>query len=78
MSNNEAISKHFCTCHDIDCPLHPNNHDKGCSLCINNNLKNGKIPTCIFKNVNKDISKVNDWSIKGFVSFYNENTNPKK
>lgn len=38
----------FCTCKDTGCPLHPSNHDKGCSLCIAKNLKLGEIPNCFF------------------------------
>ena len=38
----------FCTCTDRDCPLHPTNHDKGCSPCIAKNLRNREIPSCFF------------------------------
>ena len=41
----------FCTCSFVDCPLHPTNHDKGCSLCISKNLKKGEIPNCFFNMV---------------------------
>ena len=41
----------FCTCTDHSCPLHPVNHDKGCSLCIAKNLKEGEIPSCFFNMV---------------------------
>lgn len=44
MSN---ISK-FCTCTHLKCPLHPTNHDKGCSLCIEKNLKTKEMPDCFF------------------------------
>lgn len=44
----------FCTCKDTNCPLHPSNHDKGCSLCIAKNLKLGEIPNCFFNLVDKD------------------------
>lgn len=44
----------FCTCKDTDCPLHPSNHDKGCSLCIAKNLKLGEIPNCFFNLVDKE------------------------
>ena len=39
----------FCTCKDYSCPLHPTNHEKGCSLCISKNLKKKEIPSCFFK-----------------------------
>ncbi len=38
----------FCTCKDLDCPLNPVNHDRGCSLCIQKNLKQREIPNCFF------------------------------
>ncbi|MGI6118588.1 MAG: DUF6485 family protein [Bilifractor sp.] len=28
----------FCTCQNLDCPLHPTRHDKGCTPCISKNL----------------------------------------
>ena len=39
----------FCVCKDTACPLHPSNHDKGCSLCIAKNLKKKEIPSCFFQ-----------------------------
>ena len=38
----------FCTCNDRACPLHPANHEKGCSLCIAKNIKKKEIPSCMF------------------------------
>lgn len=38
----------FCTCKDVACPFNPANHDKGCSLCIQKNLKQREIPSCFF------------------------------
>lgn len=38
----------FCTCKDHACPLHPVNHEKGCSLCIAKNIKKKEIPSCLF------------------------------
>ncbi len=43
----ENISK-FCTCDNLKCPMHPTNHDKGCSPCMEKNLRNGVIPDCFF------------------------------
>lgn len=39
----------FCTCKNLDCPLHPSNHDKGCSPCISKNLKLREMPECFFQ-----------------------------
>lgn len=41
----------FCTCKDLNCPLHPTNHDKGCALCIAKNLKLGEVPNCFFNRI---------------------------
>jgi len=64
---------HFCTCTDFKCKFHPNNHSNGCDPCIQKNLKLKELPNCMFKQINKDISGVKDFSIKGFVDFYNKN-----
>lgn len=55
----------FCTCKDTDCPLHPSNHDKGCSLCIAKNLKLGEIPNCFFNLVDKE-KKSTDYKFADF------------
>lgn len=55
----------FCTCKDTDCPLHPSNHDKGCSLCIAKNLKLGEIPNCFFNLVDKE-NKSADYKFADF------------
>lgn len=55
----------FCTCKDTDCPLHPSNHDKGCSLCIAKNLKLGEIPNCFFNLVDKE-KKSSDYKFADF------------
>ncbi len=43
--------EHFCNCEKTDCPLHPKNHDKGCSLCIAKNLKTHEMPSCFFNSI---------------------------
>ena len=55
----------FCTCTDLTCPLHPTNHDKGCTPCIADNLKDNEIPTCFFKKVEPDY-KGGGWSFEDF------------
>ena len=62
--------KHFCTCPVVKCPRHPSNHDRGCDPCIKDNIERGKMPACMFKVVNEDVSQVKDFTIKGFVDFY--------
>ncbi len=44
-------AREYCTCGDKACPLNPANHDKGCDLCIQKNLKLGEIPSCFFNAV---------------------------
>ncbi len=44
-------AKEFCTCADHGCPFHPVNHDKGCTLCIQKNLKMKEIPSCFFNDI---------------------------
>ncbi|MBQ8506644.1 MAG: hypothetical protein IJ466_04355 [Clostridia bacterium] len=41
----------FCTCNSLDCPHHPSNHDKGCTPCIEKNLRMREIPGCFFRKV---------------------------
>ena len=38
----------FCTCTRLKCPQHPANHGKGCSPCIEKNLKLRQMPSCFF------------------------------
>ena len=38
----------FCTCKQLDCPLHPTRHDQGCTPCIAKNLRLLEIPNCFF------------------------------
>ncbi len=38
----------FCTCKNLECPLHPSRHDKGCSPCISKNLRTKEMPSCFF------------------------------
>lgn len=38
----------FCTCKNLECPLHPTKHDKGCAPCISKNLRLHEIPGCFF------------------------------
>ncbi|MDO5793415.1 DUF6485 family protein [Clostridium cuniculi] len=40
--------KGFCTCKNLKCPLHPTNHNKGCTPCISQNLRLKEIPNCFF------------------------------
>ena len=42
----------FCTCDNMECPLHPTKHDKGCAPCINKNLVLKEVPNCFFNLLN--------------------------
>ncbi len=45
---NMEKSAEFCACTNLKCPLHPTKHDKGCTPCINKNLRLKEIPNCFF------------------------------
>ncbi|MCM1237179.1 MAG: DUF6485 family protein [Ruminococcus flavefaciens] len=64
MENNLS---NFCTCKDKKCPLHPTNHDKGCSLCIAKNIKNKEIPSCFFNVIGSYPSK-DGYSFEAFAN----------
>lgn len=55
----------FCTCKNFDCPLHPTNHNKGCSPCISKNLKLKEVPSCFF-NLIENADKRTDDSFSTF------------
>ena len=41
-------SSPFCTCGNLNCPLHPSKHDQGCAPCIQKNLRLREVPNCFF------------------------------
>lgn len=41
----------FCACTNLECPLHPTKHDKGCALCISKNLRLKEMPNCFFNQI---------------------------
>jgi hypothetical protein len=65
-------NKHFCTCPDLDCPLHPGNHEEGCDPCIQKNLAAGEIPSCFFAAVHEDLTENEDFTMGGFAAYYNK------
>jgi hypothetical protein len=62
------MEKHFCSCSDLECSFHPNNHDKGCDPCIKKNLELGEVPSCFWNNVSKTIG-TSDYSAEKFAEF---------
>ena len=50
----------ICTCTDLKCPLHPTNHDKGCTPCISKNLKTKEMPSCFFNLIDGSESRGGD------------------
>ena len=44
-------AKEYCTCTDTRCPCHPVNHNRGCDLCIQKNLRQKEIPSCFFHDI---------------------------
>lgn len=55
----------FCTCKNLDCPLHPTKHDKGCAPCIAKNLKLQEMPNYFFQKVENSEERTGD-SFKDF------------
>ena len=43
-------AKELCTCKNTKCKLHPQNHDLGCTPCIEKNLKMDEMQNCFVKN----------------------------
>ena len=58
--------KDFCTCANKACPLHPSRHDKGCSPCIENNLRLREIPNCFVKLVKEDVDLNASYTLETF------------
>jgi len=67
-----ADHEHFCTCRDLECKLHPSNHDRGCDPCIRKNLARGEIPSCFFRLVHDDLSSLSEFTAESFVRFHRE------
>ncbi|MEA4920323.1 MAG: DUF6485 family protein [Clostridiaceae bacterium] len=73
------MDKHeYCTCRDKSCPMHPSNHDKGCTPCIMKNLRLGEIPSCFFNKVTDDIDSVQSFSMEGFAKEVYKSLNKNK
>ena len=56
----------FCTCQNTACRCHPANHDQGCDLCIQKELRKGEIPSCFFNLVIRPGETVEDCTIQAF------------
>lgn len=65
----------FCTCRNLDCPLHPAKHNKGCAPCISKNLRLKEIPSCFF-NLVENADKRKDDSFLTFSKLIIENETP--
>ena len=59
-------NSHFCPCTDYECDFNPINHDKGCSLCVEDRFKTKEIPKCFFISTIDDIDSIEDWSFEAF------------
>jgi len=62
----------FCTCTNLECPVHPTKHEKGCALCIAKNLKQKEIPNCMFHKLENAESRMGD-SYQDFANLVLEN-----
>ena len=67
-----ASSAPFCTCDKFSCALHPVNHDKGCSPCMEKNLRKGVVPNCMFYAISKE-KKPAGYTYADFAKFVLEN-----
>lgn len=56
----------YCTCTNLNCPLHPTRHDKGCTPCIRKNLRLGEVPNCFFNLVLQPGEEAEDSSLEAF------------
>ena len=50
----------FCSCKNLKCPLHPTNHNKGCTPCISKNLNLKEIPNCFFNEIEDSEKRLGD------------------
>ena len=66
----------FCTCENLECPLHPTRHDKGCALCIAKNLKLNEMPNCFFAKVAGSDKRMGD-TFADFADAVKSEDNPK-
>jgi hypothetical protein len=64
------MEKHFCICPMTKCTHHPNNHDKGCDLCVEINILDNSIPRCFFLKISDDAKVLKNHSFKSFSDFY--------
>ena len=53
-------SAKFCTCTNLECPLHPSRHDKGCTPCISKNPRLKEMPSCFFNLVENAEKRTGD------------------
>ena len=65
------MTKHFCTCPVLECPLHPRNQDGGCDACIKKNLELGEVPACFWENVST-VTGTTKYSAGNFAKFVME------
>ncbi len=63
----------FCTCDNYKCELNPVNHDQGCNLCMEKNLRKGVVPNCMFFAITKD-KKPEGFTYVDFAHFVLDNT----
>ena len=60
-------AKTFCTCQDRACPLHPANHEQGCTMCIRKCLRRKEIPSCFFRDIDHP-KPTQDWHYEDFAA----------
>ena len=50
----------FCTCGNLDCPLHPTRHGRGYAPCLSKNLRQRELPECVFQLVDPEGARAGD------------------
>lgn len=74
---NDSSAARMCSCPDTSCPMHPSNHDMGCTLCVAKNLKLGEIPTCFFSNIPAE-KPTSGWKVSDFARLVEKAENEGK
>ena len=66
----------FCTCENLDCPLHPTKREKGCAPCISKNLRSREVPSRFFNLIENAELRSGD-TLEDFANLVIPQTNEK-
>ncbi len=68
-------AKELCARKNLKCKLHPNNHDLGCTPCIEKNLKTDEMPNYFFDKIERD-HKRKGTKTRDYAEFYINEVKP--